>query len=395
MTRVALISDQHIDRSSRWDECRRILAWITSDLVARRPDLVLLGGDLFERRPTPEETLLACEWVQSLARLAPVVVIYGNHDAPQSLEPLALLDAPHPIIVADRPAVHLVAGVAVACLPWPRPANLLAALGRAVPAEESAQHAVEALRAVLLGLGDQLEAHDGPRVVLSHAMVRGSRTSTGQPLVGCDLEIGLDDLALARADAYLLGHVHARQGWGVPHRIGIAPIHYPGSPRRTSYGEVEPKGYMLFDFGEGRLRWKHVDTPATPMLLLTGEYVSVDEGPEGRDIDRVLLHPEHNADVAGAEVRLRYHVVAHERDAGKRAAERLRAELVERGAVAIKVEEVVVAETRARSPEVAAAQTLTEKIDAYWSARGFDPGDRRESLHERLVALEEDCRADP
>jgi exonuclease SbcD len=271
----------------------------------------------------------------------------------------------------------VISGVAVASMPWPRKANVDAA----------GADAREVMRSVLRGLGDQLAEHDGPRVLLSHAMVRGSRTSTGQELMGCELEVGLEDLALARADLYALGHVHAHQSWDV----AGAPAIYPGSPRRANFGELEPKGYVVAGFDGRRLvGWEFVPTPATRMLHLEAGWYSEHVGlpgdvvvPAGFDRDW------ETADVAGAETRFRYHVEPDQRDAARREAQLVADELRARGAVAVKLEELVVATTRARAPEIARAATLADKLRALWAARNDDPPPEREAgLMIKLSSLE-------
>ena len=74
----------------------------------------------------------------------------------------------------------------------------------------------------------------------------------------------MEDLALVGADAYVLGHIHKSQAWD----IGGAPVIYPGSPRRTDFGELEPKGYVIVDVTDsgGVVSWEFVEAPATPML---------------------------------------------------------------------------------------------------------------------------------
>src|SRR5690606_10190933 len=94
----------------------------------------------------------------------------------------------------------------------------------------------------------------------------------------------------------------------------------------------------------------------------------------------------------GAEVRLRYHVAAAHREAARAAALELRDRLLDAGALSVKVEEELVVETRARTLAVAQAPTLAEKLDALWSARGWDPGARREALLAKAHQLEEEDR---
>lgn len=388
--RIALISDSHFDRSSRWDEGLRVHRWIAEDIASRDVDAILLGGDLFERRPIPEETAAAAEWVRSLAAIAEVVGVYGNHDVPQSLEVFNHLRARHRITFYDRPAVHALDGGAIACLPWPRKSTLLAALGHPVSHEESGYAATAALRAVLLGLGAGLDGHRGERLFLGHCMMRGSRVSTGQPIApGSDFELGTEDLALVRAVAYLLGHVHLGQGFDV----NGAPALFPGSPRRTAYGEIENKQYAVITIGGGRLQIEDVATPCAPMLLVEAEFAAEHIGlPGDVVVPAGLVLMTDVADVIGAEIRVRYHVESDKRDAAKRAAEEFRAELLARGAVVVKLEEEVNATTRARAPEIARAVTLEDKLRAYWHARSIDVSDDRAArLFGRLMTIESEA----
>lgn len=388
--RVAVIADSHFDESSRFEECVRVHAWIAEDIRERDVDLVLHAGDVFERKSTPTERRAVADWLRSVADVAPVVIVRGNHDALGDLPLLERLRTRHPITVVEDARVVHVAGAAVACLAWPRKSAILAQAQLTQAEGELA--AGDALRSVLRGLGQQLAAHDGPRILLAHAMVSGSRTSTGQPLVGCDLELGLDDLQLVGADAYALGHIHKGQGWELPrpadrqrHAPVPAPVLYPGSPRRTAFGEVEAKGYTLLEVGpDHRAHHRLIETPCAPMVLVQGEY-SMDPSPySGTGGQHLLVTDAGDLDPRGAEVRLRYLVDADRRDEARRAADELAAGWRASGAAVVKVEEEVIPTTRARAPEVATATTLAEKLRAYWRARDTTPDDARDA---RLVSL--------
>ena len=210
MTTIAMISDQHFDSSSRWEEHLRIMSWVSADLRARRPDAILLGGDLFERRPNPEEMRAAIEWVRELADVADVCMIYGNHEPHESLFPFSKLRASHEIALFSEPGVWRRSWGDVACLPWPRRAELLARLGD-VSHEQANEVAHGALQSVLRGLGAELRRQSGARIFLGHVQMRAARVSSGQPLeVGAPFELGLEDLSLVGADAYLIGHIHRR-----------------------------------------------------------------------------------------------------------------------------------------------------------------------------------------
>lgn len=361
MTRIAIISDSHFDEApgGRFEECVRIHDWIACDVAARGVELVLHSGDVFERKSTPRERAAVADWLRKLADSAPVVIVRGNHDALGDLPIFERLRTQHPVIVQEAAGVHFVAGIAVACLAWPRKAELLASGG---------DDAADALRSVLRGFGSELDGRTGPAVLLAHAMVRGSRVSTGQPLVGCDMEIGLEDLALARADLYALGHIHMPQQW----EIDGAPCLYPGSPRRTAFGETEVKGYLIATFdGRQLVSVEHVPTPCAGMVLVDGEFA------DGR------LQAEWG-DVGGAEVRFRYTVDAEHRAAARADAAHVRESIEECGALSVKLEEVVRPRSTARAPEVAAARTIAEKLTALWVVRGETPAADRAA---RLVAL--------
>src|SRR5690606_4842873 len=171
-------------------------------------------------------------------------------------------------------------------------------------------------------------------------------------------------------------HIHKGQDW----RFGDAPIVYPGSPRRTAFGEVEEKAYVVAEFQWAQLvGWERVVVPATPMILLEGRF----------DADATAIVGDIPDDVVGAEIRLRYHVESDRRDAAKAAAEDVKRDLLANGAISVKVEEVVEATTRARAPEIAVAQTIADKLEVFWRAKGIEVSEaRRGKLFSKLAEVE-------
>lgn len=364
-TKIAIVGDSHFDQHSRLEECKRLHGWIASDARERGVELVLHAGDVFEKKSTPDERNAFAAWVTACADFAPVVIVRGNHDALDDLLIFGGLEATHPVIVEQAAAVHVVqageASVAVACLAWPRRAQLLASGTFA----DHADPAGAALRAVLAGMRDRVEAHAGPTILVSHAMVRGSVTSVGQPLIGAEMEIGHEDLALAGAGFVALGHIHMPQDW----EHGGVPIVYTGSPRRTSFGEIEEKSYLLVTFdGPELVGWERIPVPATPMVLL-----DVTVAADG------TVSPVDLSGLEGAEVRLRVHGPASARTAIRDASTELLAALEQGGALP-KIEEVISAETRARAPEVAKATSLQDKLLAHWASKGQEHPLQAEAL---------------
>lgn len=374
MIRILATGDTHIEEGSRFEECKRVLRWFVSEVERAKPDLVLHPGDVYDKASTPAEREFAAEFFQALARVCPVVLVKGNHDAPRDLQILAQLEAAHEIQVVEDARVVRVRGVAVAAMAWP---------SRAGQIDDGV--AREAVRATLSGLGAELCAHDGPKVLLGHFDVSGATTGAGQPLIGGSLTVSLADLALAGADAIVMGHIHQAQDW----LVGETPAAYCGSPYRTDFGEMEPKSVLSVGFEFGRAAIERMPTPARPMVDVEAHWHS--------ELGAFLELDPHAPPPAGADVRFRYTVDADRRAiAGKAAAEIKAAWLAEgAGCATVKLEPEVLATTRARegTPAVAQARTLAEKLPLFWTSRKDVPDPIRASrLLSRLALLEETPR---
>lgn len=378
--RIAFVTDQHFDSSSRFAETIRIHDWIAEDAGRRGCELTLLGGDLFERKSNIPERDAVAKWLISMAELGPVFGVYGNHEHRDDLEIHCHLESRHGIEIYSRPIVRTFRDLAVACLPWPRKANLHAQFA-IESSEQGGMAASECLRMVMRGLGEQLDSRpDHGRIGLMHVMIDGAKTDHDQPIVGADMAVSLADLSLLRAGFYACGHVHAQQEYD----IDGAPAIYGGAPRHNNFGEPGPKGYTVIEFDGSRLvGWERVPTPATPMVLLYGAF-----------IDGEIVLAEECKRLADecppAEIRLRYRVATDQREAARAAADAMTTFLLEkRDAISVKAEPEVITEQRARAPEIIAAKTLREKVECLWTSKGFDPGERREALFAKLRETEE------
>jgi exonuclease SbcD len=393
---LAHIADSHYDHASRWEDTCALHEWIEGDLSERRPDAIVHAGDIYERPSVPSERIRVAEWLCDLAKIAPVLVVRGNHDELYDIDIFRALGSIHRIEVEEAYGLHTLGPFTVAALAWPRQAEVLArerrdSKGLPTTREQSAALAQEALRNVIGGMGALLDkrlvADAGPSILAAHAMVRGAKTGLGQPLVGCDMELGIEDLALARADYVALGHIHMGQEWF----FNGSPIVYPGSPRRTEFGELEEKGYVIAEFRdepfEGarptargwHVKFERIRTPARPMLLFEATFDDA--------LGKHLF--DWPKDVRGAEIRLRYTTDRDKRVAAKAGALELRDLLLSDGAFSVtKPEEVVRSTARARVPEIV-RKTLPQKFDIYCATRDLALSDeRRARLHQRLALLE-------
>ena len=405
--RIAIVGDTHADDSSRFEEHNEIMAWVADDAAARGCCVMLHAGDVFERRSRSSERLAVVDWIARVARNnMSLVMIAGNHDDPLDIELLGKLRRIGPDGVTIRTATRaesiLVSApghydvLQVHCLPWPRKGTVATLLRLAGGTMEDIDIATtDALRSVLRGFGANRWSDGTPSLVLAHCMVRGSRTTEAQPpLVGMDFELGVEDLALARADFYALGHIHLGQAWETDDARSVV---YTGSPRRCNYGELEEKSYLVVDFvrvSTGWVaNWQRVPTPAPKMVHFSAEYLPANSGEtaDGTAGLRFGQSPEViEQDLRGADVRLRYQVRAPDRVAARADLNRMAAILLERGAKNVKLEEEVVVETRARAPEVALATSTADKLSAYWAQQAVPPPEEdRERLLLKVDWIEE------
>lgn len=383
-TTIAVIGDTHADARSRFDEHNRVMAWCAADFAARGADLVIHTGDIYEGVSVPSERAFVETWCQTVCEASPFVIVGGNHEREGDVAALGRLRTKHPITATESPLVVTAAGVAVACLPWPRKANLLAALGRPVDTASSDAIAVQLLRDVMRGLGLQLREHRGPRVLAAHVLVDGCYTDHDQPLCSMPLAVSVADLALAGASFNVLGHIHAtgpRNQWSGP-----VPTAYTGSPRHCNYGEPGPnKGYLVLTFdGDRFVRFERVPTPCRPMLLIAGAYTA----------GAIRFAAPQPSEIRNADVRLRYRVAAADRAAAAIEERGIKAALLSMGAAEAKLEADVDTVAVARAPEVARAESTETQLLARWRMRGthVDEGERARLLG-KLSDLEDDVAA--
>jgi len=386
MTVFALLSDLHVAAGARWEEGRRVHAAALEKIRERRPDGILIGGDFHDRRTLPEERVEGGELLLNLATVAPVVGIYGNHDAPADLHLYNHIGRPgaRPIRFYDTPDVHVLGDTAILALPWdrtpPNPAHIR------LPEAARAAAESEARARLLAELADRLDATGAAtKLVLSHVMLREAQPGIGQPEIrGGEFVLSLADLAVLRAHGYLLGHVHKGQDW----TIGAAPVVYPGSTHRRTYGELERK-YMAFVHCDGpRVSVEFEELPATPMMLVETKWEEQEPGRWGFSVPLADLL----ADAAGADVRLSYKVNPAQRDEAALAADAMLDALRARGAKLTKPEERVIPAVRARAPEIALTGSLEDKLVITMGQKGCPPTDPK---HTRVLGLFRTLRSTP
>lgn len=369
------ITDRRDDSRATLEEQVELLKWIGEDAAKAGARAMLCGGDVYDSASTPAERRAAVEVFTAWAERMPVIVVRGNHDRPLDLHVLGRIRSRHQIRVLEQPEIVDVAGVTVACLPWPRKASLVAAMPDASGVEVNSV-AGEALRMILQGFRVERARTKGAMVILGHVELGGARLDNGQPIAGrCDVALHDGDLLDVGADAVMLSHIHLHQ------ILGDGRIVYAGAPRPTRFGEEAPKGYCLVDVERGEA--PVIEHRRAPYR----ELVTFSVGPWSADMAAAVAVRCIEDAGQGSAIRVQYEVDESQRRQDAEWADDLRACLLKRGAHSVKLDPRVTTTHRVRSEEIRTARTVAERIRAYWSARGGEPA-RAEHIRSKLSTLE-------
>lgn len=264
-------SDWHVGkRIGRYDrsgEYRAVIAEVAEIADREHVDLVVHGGDLFDRPLPPIEALDI--GLGGLVQLGdhgrrPVVVIAGNHDSPGLFEALA------PFLSEQR--IYLVGAikspeegavldletpggrVVVSCFPFLRE-------GRAShvwePAEEHQRKYADRLQAISEAYSrraDEVAAGDAVTVLVAHFLVGGAKVhGHGAPRGERELHMGEAYAATSEAiplgpQYVAMGHIHAPQ----PVPGARVPAEYAGSLLELDFGEAgEQKRVVIVEVEPG------------------------------------------------------------------------------------------------------------------------------------------------
>ena len=218
--KCAHFADIHFRGLTRHDEYRKVFSQAYDELQELEPDIIFLGGDIVHSKTqgiSPELIEILRWWLTSLADIAPVHIILGNHDGLMLNEDR--LDAITPIVkTLNNPRVHLMKGTGV----YPT----------GIPGYNWCVFCCFDPKA----WPDLKPPKDGVNIALYHGPVNGSLTDQ-------DWEINGDSI---KADFFrdydftMLGDIHKRQ-------FLTKTMAYPGSTIQQNYGEDTEKGFLFWD----------------------------------------------------------------------------------------------------------------------------------------------------
>ncbi len=273
-------TDPESGLSSRVRDLLRRMDEMIACAAENEVDLTIFAGDAFKTR-TPNPTFQReFAWrVRDLTRLAPLVMLVGNHDLPptvmkaSSIEIYDTLAVPN-VWVADQYEVRQIetkrGPVAVGAAPYPIRSRL-------ITEEETAGMTIAQVDEVMRGeLSRRLEALAAeadtlamPRVLTGHFTILGaSFGSERSVMLGRDVEVLLSSIADTRWDYVAMGHIHKHQNLTAK-REDAPPVVYSGSLERIDFGEEgDDKGYCWVELERQRTNWTFRRVKARPFVTL-------------------------------------------------------------------------------------------------------------------------------
>jgi exonuclease SbcD len=253
-------SDWHVGRTirgrSRAGEHRAVLAEIAGIAENERVDLVVVAGDLFDvSAPNAESERVVYRALLDLARVAPVLLVAGNHDHPRRLEAVAPLLELGRVTVTALPARPDEGGVVrlpeldtrVALIPFISQRAIVTAddLMALDPDQHDGKYAGR-LAAIIERLTEDMTAEE-VNIVCGHLTVHGGEMGGGERAAHV-FPYAIPAQAFPGSLSYVaLGHLHRLQRVPAP-----APVWYSGSPLQLDFGEVEDrKGVLIVEAEPG------------------------------------------------------------------------------------------------------------------------------------------------
>ncbi len=248
---------------------------------AHQVDLSIFAGDAFKTRtPNPTYQREFAWRITDLARLAPVVMLTGNHDLQpttnkaSSIEIYRVLDVPNVWLADDyegRVFETAHGGVYVGAAPYPMRARLLDTLpsdGIRTIADSDALM-VRQLNAQLERLAAEADQHALPRLLTGHFAVDGASEGSEKLIkFGRDVVVPRSVVADPRWDYVALGHIHQHQNLTAG-RDGVPPVVYSGSMERIDFGEErEAKGFCWVELARGKTSYQFHRVRARPFRTI-------------------------------------------------------------------------------------------------------------------------------
>lgn len=207
MTLIAAVGDIHLGRPKPRCQPNVVTAYlddVATDARAAGAQALVIPGDFCDRRAGEAEKKVAVAAVEKLAKVLPVVMVWGNHDAACGLSEVTAIDGVH--LAGASPEVFHFDGFDIAAV------------------------------SVVKDRDDRLVACDFPAP--QRPTLGVVHSGLEEPYGSVCLPVSVDKLARRGYAGWALGHIHERLEMNAQ-----PPIWYTG----THWKKKAEPGYLLFD----------------------------------------------------------------------------------------------------------------------------------------------------
>jgi DNA repair exonuclease SbcCD ATPase subunit/DNA repair exonuclease SbcCD nuclease subunit len=265
MIKIAHISDIHWRPQQRHEEYVSVFENLYEQLRNEKIDAIVCTGDIYHSKTkeiTPEVIDNLIWMFKSLSAIAPLHMILGNHDGDITNENRK--DAISPIVNAINMNLDLFLYKKSGIYP-------LILKNRSI--NNCNLYVYSLFDKENWNLVEPTENSNIWNIALFHGSVIGCETDTGQKLTDCDLNVNFFE----KYDLVFLGDIHRTQflGYRINHeKKNMGWIGYPGSLIQQNYGELERRGWFLWELGSKQNKeWKCKFRPiVNPYPFVTFEW---------------------------------------------------------------------------------------------------------------------------
>ena len=267
-----------LGRHDRMEDHQAALRALLDVAASERPDLIIHAGDLFDAYRPPYPALqLGVTALQRLARIAPTVVIGGNHDSTalfDVLDDMAGMAALRRLWFVTAPRVLEFDGlaevpVALACVPFIPPGAITDyATGDASRFEGDYADGIRSLNDQVIGRAREAAGPHGIVLYTAHLHVDGARPGNSERRFTVGEDHATHTKGLHRALYCAFGHIHDPQQ--LP---GSARGRYAGSLIPLDYGESQQSkhGVVVTISDDVQVRERELP-PGRPLRSFSGTF---------------------------------------------------------------------------------------------------------------------------
>jgi exonuclease SbcD len=349
VTRIVAVADLHIGAThlTTLDEQQEALEQLHNLVIAEKPDVLLIAGDLFHyNRPSPDALKVAGRFFARLTQV-PIVMAKGNHDPDASEVALYFRGK---IDVPSEPSLITHAGIHIGVLPYLPDRFVRASVSGNATKEDIARELTLAVRTILQGF--LARRRPGiPMVLVAHGTVAGTETSSGWSMGwvgGTDWRILVEEAA--QFDLAIVGHIHR-------HQAPAPNVVVPGSLLPLDFSETDPHGIIVADV-EGSVATVTCAPPSWRFAEIAGPMVATLEW-DDRELVRVMTGPLifDGTGARRAPEKLRVRIRCNEENARRFPTPAVVAQLQRAGAKQVQVDLEITRGQRARDEAVTAEVT--------------------------------------